>query len=125
MATRTWNIDCLVEATKTLQEFLDGRVAIVEALGVDMAGMPPDIRSFPLANGAGGFGYTIHQPFVETIIHQPLSASFMIFDIWPEEGHFTLTIKSCVEFYAPEICKVIEDIYGRLVEVHSWMLGRS
>ena len=92
----TWNLDAMVEGKRTLQEFLGGRVKLVNFLGMDMAGMAPDIRTFPLPDARGGQGWTVMQPFVETLLHQPLTTSFMVFDIWPE--HFTITIKSCMQF---------------------------
>jgi hypothetical protein len=88
---------------------------------MDMAGMPPDVRSFPLPDGRGGKGLTIMQPFVEKLLHQPLTTSFMIFDIWPE--HFTVTIKSCIQFSAEAVCSEISRIFGRVIDCHSWTLG--
>lgn len=119
--SRTWNLDCMVEGAKTLQELLDGRTQLVNFLGMDMAGMPPDVRTFPLPDGRGGEGWTIMQPFVEKLLHQPLTTSFMIFDIWPE--HFTVTIKSCVQFSAEAVCSEIARGFGRIIDCHSWTLG--
>jgi hypothetical protein len=119
--SRTWNLDVMVEGDKTLQEFLDGRVQLVNFLGMDMAGMPPDVRTFPLPDGRGGQGATIMQPFVEKLLHQPLTTSFMIFDCWP--GHFTLTIKSCIQFSAEAVCSEISRIFGRIIDCHHWTLG--
>jgi hypothetical protein len=118
---RTWNMDVMVEGVKTLQEILDGRVQLVNFLGMDMAGMPPDVRTFPLPDGRGGSGLTIMQPFVETLLHQPLTTSFMIFDVWPK--HFTITIKSCMKFSADAVCSEITRIFGRIIDHHSWPLG--
>jgi hypothetical protein len=119
---RTWNLDAMVEGNHTLQQFLDGRIQLINFLGMDMAGMAPDIRTFPLPDGRGGEGLTIMQPFVEKLLHQPLTTSFMIFDIWPE--HFTVTIKSCMQFSADAVCSEISRIFGRIIDCHSWQLGR-
>jgi hypothetical protein len=119
--TCTWNLDAMVEGSKTLQELLDGRVQLVNFLGMDMAGMAPDMRTFPLPDGRGGEGLTIMQPFVEMLLHQPLTTSFMIFDIWPE--HFTITIKSCMQFSAEAVCGEISRIFGRIIDFHNWPLG--
>lgn len=119
---RTWNLDVMVEGARTLQEILDGRVRLVNFLGMDMAGMAPDVRTFPLPDGRGGEGLTIMQPFVETLLHQPLTTSFMIFDIWPE--HFTVTIKSCIQFSAEAVCSEISRLFGPVLDCHSWQLGR-
>ena len=118
---RTWNLDCMVEGAPTLQEVLDGRRRLVNYLGMDMAGMPPDVRSFPLPDGRGGRGRTIMQPFVEKLLHQPLTTSFMIFDLWPE--HFTVTIKSCLQFSAEAVCSEISRIFGPVLDCHNWTLG--
>lgn len=118
---RTWNLDVMVAGAKTLQEILDGRVRLVNFLGMDMAGMAPDVRTFPLPDGRGGEGLTIMQPFVETLLHQPLTTSFMICDIWP--SHFTITIKSCLQFSAEAVCSEISRLFGRIIDCHSWTLG--
>jgi len=118
---RTWNLDCMVAGSPSLQEILDGRRRLVNFLGMDMAGMLPDVRTFPLPDGRGGIGQTIMQPFVERLLHQPLTTSFIIFDLWPE--HFTITIKSCMEFLAEAVCSEISRIFGRIVDCHSWTLG--
>ncbi len=117
----TWNLDCMVAGSRSLQELLDGRVRLVNFLGMDMAGMAPDVRTFPLPDGRGGEGLTIMQPFVEKLLHQPLTTSFMIFDIWPE--HFTVTIKSCMQFSAEAVCSEISRIFGLIVDCHGWTLG--
>ena len=119
--THTWNLDAMVEGKRTLQEILDGRVKIVNFLGRDMAGMAPDIRTFPIPDGRGKQGWTVMQPFVETLLHQPLTTSFMVFDIWPE--HFTITIKSCMQFSVEAVCSEIIRILGRIIDCHSWTLG--
>ena len=118
----TWNLDVMVEGAHTLSELLDARVHLVNFLGMDMAGMAPDVRTFPLPDGRGGEGQTIMQPFVEKLLHQPLTTSFMIFDIWPE--HFTVTIKSCMQFSAEAVCSEISRLFGRIIDCHSWTLGR-
>jgi hypothetical protein len=118
----TWNLDAMVEGKRTLQELLGGRVKLVNFLGMDMAGMAPDIRTFPLPDARGGQGWTVMQPFVETLLHQPLTTSFMVFDIWPE--HFTITIKSCMQFSAEAVCSEISRIFGEIIDCHSWTLGR-
>lgn len=119
--TRTWNLDCMVEGARTLQELLNARVHLVNFLGMDMAGMPPDVRTFPLPDGRGGVGQTVMQPFVEKLLHQPLTTSFLIMDIWPE--HFTITIKSCMQFSAKAVCSEISRVLGRIIDCHSWTLG--
>jgi hypothetical protein len=119
--SRTWNLDVMVEGARSLQEILDGRVRLVNFLGMDMAGMAPDVRIFPLPDGRGGEGVTIMQPFVERLIYQPLTTSFMIFDVWPE--HFTITIKSCMQFSADAVCSEISRVFGRVIDSHSWPLG--
>jgi hypothetical protein len=118
---RTWNLDVMVAGALTLQEILDARIRLVNFLGMDMAGMAPDVRTFPLPDGRGGEGLTIMQPFVEMLLHQPLTTSFMIFDIWPE--HFTVTIKSCMQFSAEAVCSEISRLFGRIIDCHSWTLG--
>lgn len=118
---RTWNLDVMVKGARSLQEILDGRVRLVNYLGMDMAGMAPDVRTFPLPDGRGGEGVTIMQPFVETLLHQPLTTSFMIFDVWPE--HFTVTIKSCMQFSADAVCSEISRVFGRIIDCHNWTLG--
>jgi hypothetical protein len=121
--SRTWNLDVMVEGHKTLQELLDGRVRLVNFMGLDLAGMPPDVRSYPLPDGRGGQGQTLYQPFVEPwLLHQPLTTSFMIFDVWPT--HFTLTIKSCVQFDPQAVCQEISRIWGPLIDCHHWTLVR-
>jgi len=62
---------------------LDGLRRLIAFLGMDMDGMPPDIRSYPLPDGRGGKGQTVYQPFVEprVLVRQPLITSFMILDI--------------------------------------------
>lgn len=120
--SRTWNLDVMVPGAKTLQEILEGRVRLVNFLGMDMAGMAPDVRTFPLPDGRGGNGLTIMQPFVETLIHQPLTTSFMIFDVWP--SHFTITIKSCVQFSAEAVCSEISRVFGKIMDCHNWTLGQ-
>jgi hypothetical protein len=118
---KTYNLDVMVKGTKTLQEFLDSRVHLVNSLGMDMAGMDPDIHVFPLPDGRGGQGLTILQPFVETLLHQPLTTSFMVFDIWP--NWFTVTIKSCIKFSFNAVCQEIARIFGEILDFHSWVLG--
>ena len=119
---RTWNLDCLVEGSKTLQEFLDARIQLVNFLGMDMAGMAPDIKSYPLPDGRGGQGRTIYQPFVEPRwVHQALTTSFLIFDVWPE--HFTVTLKSCLPFLAQAVCQEIGRVCGPVLDFHFWTLG--
>jgi hypothetical protein len=118
---RTWNLDCMVEGSQSLQEILDGRTRLVNFLGMDMAGIAPDVHTFPLPDGRGGEGLTIMQPFVETVIHQPLTTSFMIFDIWP--GWFTITIKSCIQFSAEAVCSEVSRVFGRVIDCHTWTLG--
>ena len=119
---RTWNLDCLVEGVKTLQQFLDARTQLVNFLGMDMAGMAPDVRVYPLPDGRGGQGRTIYQPFVEPkCIYQPLTTSFLIIDIWPD--HFTITIKSCLPFSAQAVCQEISRVFGPVLDFHSWPLG--
>lgn len=118
---RTWNLDCMVEGSPSLQKLLDGRINLVNFLGMDMAGMAPDVRTFPLPDGRGGMGQTVMQPFVEKLLHQPLTTSFMIFDVWPE--HFTITIKSCVQFSAGAVCSEISRVFGLVIDYHSWTLG--
>jgi hypothetical protein len=122
---RTWNLDVMVEGARTLQELLDARVRLVNFLGMDMADMAPDVRTFPLPDGRGGVGQTVMQPFVEKLLHQPLTTSFMIFDIWPE--HFTLTIKSCVQFSAEAVISELQRMYGKnaIIDWFSWPLGRG
>jgi hypothetical protein len=115
----TWNLDAMVEGQPTLQELLDGRVRLANFLGMDMAGMSPDVRTFPLPDGRGGQGCTVMQPFVE-ILHQSLTTSFMVFDLWPE--HFTITIKSCVQFSAEAVCSEITRTFGPVIDCHSWTL---
>jgi hypothetical protein len=111
----------MVEGSRSLQEILDGRLRLVNYLGMDMAGMAPDVRTFPLPDGRGGEGVTIMQPFVERLICQPLTTSFMIFDVWPE--HFTITIKSCMRFSADAVCIEISRVFGRIIDCHNWTLG--
>jgi len=118
----TWNLDCMVEGSRSLQELLDGRVHLVNFLGMDMAGMAPDVRTFPLPDDRGGQGWTVMQPFVETLLHQPLTTSFLIFDVWPE--WMTITIKSCMQFSAEAVCSEISRIFGEIIDCHSWTLGR-
>jgi len=120
---RTWNLDCMVEGARTLQEFLDGREQLVNFLGMDMAGMEVDIRTYPIPDGRGGEGQTLYQPFVEPrLIHQPLTTSFLIIDIWL--AHFTITIKSCMRFSADAVCSEISRIFGHIVDCHNWTLGQ-
>jgi hypothetical protein len=118
---RTWNLDVLVEGHKSLQFLLDARKILIASLGMDMGGMIPDIRRFPLPDGRGGDGWTIMQPFVEGLVYQPLTTSFLIFDIWPE--HFTITIKSCLQFSADAVCAEISRLLGRILDFHAWTLG--
>lgn len=118
---RTWNLDAMVEGAPTLQELLDGRAKLVKFLGMDMAGMAPDVRNFPLPDGRGGVGQTIMQPFVEKLLYQPLTTSFLIIDVWPD--HFTLTIKSCMQFSAEAVCSEISRIFGQIIDCHNWTLG--
>ena len=118
---RTWNLDVMVSGRFTLQELLEGRRRLVNYLGMDMAGMSPDVRTYPLPDGRGGEGLTIMQPFVETLLHQLLTTSFMIFDVWPE--HFTITIKSCIQFSAEAVCSEISRVFGEVLDCHSWTLG--
>ena len=106
----TWNLDAMVEGKRTLQEFLGGRVKLVNFLGMDMAGNGPRHPHLPPPGRWGGQGWTVMQPFVETLLHQPLTTSFMVFDIWPE--HFTITIKSCMQFSAEAVCSEISRIFG-------------
>jgi len=120
---RTWNLDCLVAGTYSLEQRLDGLRRLIAFLGMDMDGMPPDIRSYPLPNGQGGKGQTIYQPFVEprVLLHQPLTTSFVILDIWPE--HFTLTLKSCIRFSPKAVAGEIVRLFGPLWDWHDWTLG--
>lgn len=121
--TRTWNLDVMVEGRKTLQELLDGRVKLVNFLGMDMAGMSPHIDTFPIPDGRGRQGWTVMQPFVEPkLLHQPLTTSFMVFDIWPD--WMTVTIKSCMQFSPEAACKEIGRTFGKIIDCHAWTLGR-
>jgi hypothetical protein len=119
---RTWNLDCMVAGTMPLDDFLSAQEALVNFLGMDTANMPPDIRTFPLPDGRGGEGQSIFQPFVEPLLfHQPLTTSFIIFDIWPE--HFTVTIKSCLQFDPAAVVNEISRSLGPILDCHHWTLG--
>ena len=122
--SRAWNLDVMVEGSFTLSEFLEGLEQVVNVLGMDRAGMEPDVRSYPIPDGRGGEGKTIMQPYVELkLLHQPLTTSFVIIDSWPE--HFTLTIKSCVQFDPVTIMQEIPRIFGNILDCHYWVLGRN
>lgn len=120
----TWNLDCWIARSPAMRglEFLDGLQRLIAFLGMDTAGMSPDIRRFPLPDGRGGKGQTIFQPFVEPrIIHQPLTTSFVTLDIWPE--HFTLTLKSCLQFSPAAVVMEVERLFGPVRYKHDWTLG--
>lgn len=51
---------------------------VVALVGMDTAGLPPQIWSYPLPDGRGGVGETICQPLVE---------SFIVADTWPSLAH--------------------------------------
>jgi len=119
----TWNLDCLVTGTLAQGQFLDGLRRLIAFLEMDTAGMPPDIRSYPLPDGRGGEGKTVYQPFVEprALLHQPLTTSFIILDIWLE--HFTITLKSCIRFSPEAVVREIERLFGPVRDRHDWTLG--
>jgi hypothetical protein len=122
----TWNLDCLVAGSFTLPALLNARRQIINFLGMDTAGMAPDVRTYPLPDGRGGMGRTVYQPFVEperTLLHQPLTTSFLILDVWPE--HLTVTIKSCRQFDAAAVFQEIARVLGPLLDQHSWTLGMA
>lgn len=122
---RTWNVDLLLAGTRSREEFVKDLADLVIFLNMDAAGMAPDVRSYPLPDGRGGEGLTIMQPYVEpqAIYHQPLTTSFAIIDSWPE--HFTLTIKSCLQFSAEAVMQFIFFKYGpnSILDCHAWTLG--
>jgi hypothetical protein len=119
-------MDMLVAGAPSREEFLEGIKRLVYFLGMDRAGMDPDIRSYPIPDGRGGEGLTIMQPYVEPmkILHQPLTTSFAIIDSWPELGQFTLTIKSCVRFDPLAVLQEVSRIFGRVLDFYIWDLGR-
>jgi hypothetical protein len=51
---------------------------LVALIGMDTAGMAPQIWAYPLPDGRGGLGETICQPLVE---------SFVVADTWPGLAH--------------------------------------
>jgi len=124
---RTWNLDVQIAGNRTKEQFCADQELLVDFLDMDRAGMDPDVRSYPLPDGRGGEGLTIMQPYVEPerrTFHQPLTTSFLIIDSWPE--HFTLTIKSCVEFSAAAVLEELRRLYGReaILDCHAWTLGQ-
>lgn len=50
---------------------------------------PPTVDRYPTLDGNGGYGISVYQPIVE---------SYVIIDIWPEIGAFSLDVHSCLEF---------------------------
>lgn len=123
---RTWNLDVQIAGAHSREGFLEGLEHLVNFLGMDRAGMAPDVRAYPLPDGRGGEGLTIMQPYVEPrlTVHQPLTTSFAIIDSWPE--HFTLTIKSCMRFSAEAVLSELRRIYGAasILDCHAWTLGQ-
>lgn len=118
---RTWNLDLMIAGSRTREDFLGDLEHLVNFLGMDTAGMAPDVRSYPLPDGRGGAGLTIMQPYVE-MFHQPMTTSFAIIDAWPE--HYTLTIKSCIEFSGKVVMQEIQRRFGDVIlDCHAWTLG--
>jgi len=117
---RTWNLDCLIMGRPTLQQILDGRLQLLNFLGMDMAGMQPAIYHFPIPDGRGGHGLTLCQPFVEPMLFQPVTTSFVIFDLWPR--HFTLTLKSCLRFCEEPVVLQISRLFGEIKAHKYWVL---
>jgi hypothetical protein len=71
----------------------------VELIKMDTAGMAPDIRHFPIADGRGGVGETFFQPFVERkVVLQELQQSFILSDSWPALNKTWVLLRSCQEF---------------------------
>jgi len=67
-----------VAGTHSADSMAHALTQIVDLVGMDTAGMPPQIWVYPLPDGRGGKGETICQPLVE---------SFIISDAWPDLAH--------------------------------------
>ncbi len=124
--SRTWNLDVQVAGSRSREQFCQDLDRLVNFLGMDQAGMLPDVRAYPLPDGRGGEGLTIMQPYVESrlTIHQPLTTSFAIIDSWPE--HFTVTIKSCMPFSAAAVLFELRRCFGpeSILDCNVWTLGQ-
>lgn len=122
---RTWNLDVMIAGARSQEQVESDLEHLVNFLGMDRAGMGPDVRTYPIPDGRGGWGLTAYQPFVEPFqLHQPLTTSFMIFDVWPE--HFTVTIKSCLPFSAEAVMQEMRRRFGpeAILDNHFHTLGR-
>lgn len=121
---RTWNLDVLIDGTRTAEQFKADLEHFVNFLGMDTAGMAPADWSYPIPDGRGGQGETIMQPYVEPKLRvQSLTTSFAIVDSWPE--WFSLTIKSCIQFSAEAVMSEIRRRFGgdSILDCHVWTLG--
>ena len=122
----TWNLNVLVEAVLSGAEIAARLQELVKFIGMDTAGMPPTINTYPLwPEDRGGEGQTIYQPFVEpATVMQPLTTSYIIADAWPELGHIDIMLKSCRRFSVHAVLSMVSRLFGPLLNFHDFRMGR-
>jgi hypothetical protein len=85
----------------------------VVCIGMDTAGMVPQVWVYPLPSGQGGVGETICQPLVE---------SFIVADSWPHLDKVYVILASCRPYNREAIVAFLEKAIGPVLRQGSFEL---